>query len=318
MNRREEDMSEESWENFNPRETLPPSVSDRMFKVIETHIQPPASKIRRLYFRWASIAALFLVIVSVWIWGSHKKTSSSLPQATAAVHPEEPVFWKSKLNHTGKTMLISLPDSSLVELADKSVLRYPEPFVGNKRDLYLNGQALFKVAKDKSRSFTVHAGGFSTTALGTEFRVTADEGRLGSTTEVALLSGKVVVRPDSLLRSKGIKEIYLSPGQLYHFDPLKGLVYVHPIEKTAAPGMKVATALTGKILRFNDESLPEIFTTLEKECSYHLIYNKDQLADIRFTGVFNGNKETLKDFLSTITLLNSLSLIQKNNAFYIK
>ena len=318
MNRREEDMSEESWENFHSRETLPPSVSDRMFKVIEAHIQQPASKVRRLNFRWASIAALFLIILSVWIWGGHKKTALPLQQATASVHPIEPTHWKDKLNNTGKIMLISLSDSSLVELADKSVLRYPEPFVGNKKDLYLNGQALFKVAKDKSRSFTVHAGGFSTTALGTEFRVTADENRLGGTTEVALLSGKVVVRPDSLLRSKGIKEIYLSPGQLYHFDPLKGLVYIHPIEKTVAPGMRVAVTLTGKMLRFNNESLPEIFSTLEKECSCHLIYKKEQLADIRFTGVFNGSKETLKDFLSTITLLNSLSLIQKNNTFYIK
>ena len=67
------------------------------------------------------------------------------------------------------------------------------PFQNNKREIYLEGEAYFKVAKDKTKPFTVFAGALATTALGTQFRITAKKNTPGNIT-VKLFTGKVAIR----------------------------------------------------------------------------------------------------------------------------
>lgn len=48
-----------------------------------------------------------------------------------------------------------LPDSTLVYLNSGSVLKYPSIFTGNIREVSLNGEAYFEVAKDPEHKFIV-------------------------------------------------------------------------------------------------------------------------------------------------------------------
>jgi transmembrane sensor len=307
-----EKATEEDWETFETEQTLPPSVSDKMLSVINTSIQP--QKTKRIYYRWASVAALVLLSLAAWKWTTHPHHAGNPIAANAEVTHR----WKEKINRTGKTMLLALPDSSTVELSNRSSIRYQDSFARKDRTIYLKGEALFTVASDPVRPFSVHAGGLSTTALGTVFRISSFEDNTGST-EVSLLSGKVVVRPDSLLSSKGVKEMFLKPGQQLRFDPLRLTVFVHPMKtkplKTAAS--QALHPSPEKILRFNNAPLADIFRTLEKEYHCHFSYKREAIDAIRFTGSFNSTKEKLPDFLNTIGLLNNLTLTKKNNTFYI-
>src|SRR6185369_7882671 len=119
--------------------------------------------------------------------------------------------------------------------------------------------------------------------------------------EVRLHSGKVVIRPDSLLHSKGIRDTYLDPGQQLTFDPLQLTVHVGRSKPALA---RIEKARTDDIMKFNDTPLPEIFSTLEKQFHCKFDYKKEDTDDIRFTGNFNPKKETLSYFLNTIALLN--------------
>jgi ferric-dicitrate binding protein FerR (iron transport regulator) len=307
----EKDLTEEDWAAFHHKGILSSSVSDKMLSVIDEAILPPKTK--RLYFRWVAAAALIPIGLAVWKWTTYSGHSGA---SIAASQPAVLHHWKEKMNQTGKTILLSLPDSSSVELADKSSIRYEDAFTRSDRAIYLKGKALFTVASSPARPFTVYAGGLSTTALGTVFSVSCI-GDSTTGTEVSLLSGKVVVRPDSLLQSRGVKETFLQPGQQLKFDPSKLSVLVHSL-KTEPSHIQSERPPAEKIMRFNNTPLRDIFQTLEKEYHCRFSYKRAEIDDIRFTGSFNSNKETLSDFLNTIALLNNLTLTEKNNTFYLK
>jgi len=88
----------------------------------------------------------------------------------------------------GERATFTLPDGSVVTLNTATVLRTREDT--GKRLLYLDeGQAFFRVAKDRRHPFIVAAAGRTVTAVGTAFDVRVD----GEKLEVTLVEGKVKV-----------------------------------------------------------------------------------------------------------------------------
>ncbi|WP_431198411.1 FecR family protein [Mucilaginibacter sp. P25] len=72
----------------------------------------------------------------------------------------------SKLNYR-----IVLSDGTQVWLNSVSSLRFPFSFLGKTREVYLTGEAFFKVAKNAAHPFIVHTGQTDVKVLGTEFNV---------------------------------------------------------------------------------------------------------------------------------------------------
>lgn len=69
-----------------------------------------------------------------------------------------------------KHYTIVLPDSTKVYLNGSSELKYSVPFVGTQRNVFLQGEAYFEVAKGH-KPFIVHADQVQVKAYGTEFNV---------------------------------------------------------------------------------------------------------------------------------------------------
>jgi transmembrane sensor len=87
----------------------------------------------------------------------------------------------------GQRARVTLSDGTEVHLAPGSRLRYPAGFGADGRDVSLEGEGYFRVAKDPARPFRVHAAGSVTRVLGTRFgvaaspagvRVVVEEGRV--------------------------------------------------------------------------------------------------------------------------------------------
>ena len=72
--------------------------------------------------------------------------------------------------YQNKEYWVTLDDGTLVHLNYDSRLIYPEHF-GDRRDVILDGEAYFMVAKDKSRQFVVHTPQGDVKVYGTEFVV---------------------------------------------------------------------------------------------------------------------------------------------------
>jgi transmembrane sensor len=88
----------------------------------------------------------------------------------------------------GERRLVRLPDGTRVTLNTDTAVALA--YTPNGRLVRLTrGQALFEVAKDPARPFTVEAAGRRVTALGTVFEVRLDPGRM----KVVLVEGRVVV-----------------------------------------------------------------------------------------------------------------------------
>ena len=100
----------------------------------------------------------------------------------------------------GKSADFTLPDGSVVYLHPDSRISFPVAFTGDKRVVLLEGQAYFKVAKDKSHPFVVMTDDIHTTVLGTEFYIDTKN------REVVLVSGSVRVDADKASET-------LAPGQ---------------------------------------------------------------------------------------------------------
>lgn len=115
---------------------------------------------------------------------------------------------------TGEQRIVALEDGTQVTLNTHTDLTYR--FDNNQRHVDLKrGEALFEIAKDAARPFTVTVDHRTITALGTRFAVRKDEFR----TTVTLIDGKVSVTDGQTSPSqdsdtnRGTNEIILTPGQ---------------------------------------------------------------------------------------------------------
>lgn len=101
----------------------------------------------------------------------------------------KPLVNQSFHTAVGQRTTVTLPDGSQVTLNTDTVLRTRAD--GERRLVYLDqGQAFFKVAKDRRHPFIVAAAGRTVTAVGTAFDVRVDRGEL----KVVLVEGKVRVQ----------------------------------------------------------------------------------------------------------------------------
>ena len=73
----------------------------------------------------------------------------------------------------GGQFQVQLPDGTRVWLNSASRLRYPVVFNGPARNVELEGEAYFEVAKNSRQPFTVQAGGMQVKVLGTGFNLMA-------------------------------------------------------------------------------------------------------------------------------------------------
>lgn len=268
------------------------------------------------YYTWAAVLLLLISGGLLWLFFPHAPAAGTAMEVSAKANVVQETPMLTKVNHLRKTMLLHLSDGSIVELAPGSEVQYRQHFAGNRRDVYLKGQALFRVVADKDRPFTVYAGRLGTTALGTVFSVTAWEGK--GVTQVQLISGKVVVRPEHVKGSHRMKDVYLAPGQHLQYDQHKMLASVSMLNKAGIRhNRSITPALVKEVMVFNNEPLVSIFRRLSEKHGVEIRYMESELTGMNFTGVFDGNKETLEDFLATIGTLNGLAIHHKNHIVYI-
>ncbi len=132
---------------------------------------------------------------------------------------------RAKLNEViipfGKKSNLVLGDGTKVWLNAGSRLAFPSKFDGNKREVYLDGEAYFEVVKNVKQPFVVSTNSVNVEVLGTKFNVSAYhsddfcetvllEGSVNFCDKDKLFSDKVLVSPNQRITySKTSKEIVL-------------------------------------------------------------------------------------------------------------
>lgn len=179
----------------------------------------------------------------------------------------------------GNRTNLLLPDGTNVWLNANTTLRYPVFFSRNKREIQLDGEAYFEVAKDK-KPFIVKTNKYNVEVLGTIFDVESYTHK--SDFKTILYEGKV-----KLYRND--ESVYLSPGQTAKLINDTLLV-------SATNGEKDYSWKDG-IITIESQSFKNIMEILEKYYNVHIIIKNPHMKDLGYSGKFriaDGVEHTLR------------------------
>ena len=181
-----------------------------------------------------------------------------------------------------------LPDGSRVWLNSETTLRFPVQFAGGKRVVYLSGEAYFQVKKDTSAAFHVCTKQQKITVLGTTFNVSAYEN--DRFTETTLIEGKVAVEG-------GAERVVMTPSEQYILDKRSGVGELKEVETEF-----YTSWIDGKFY-FTSFTFEEIVKKLERWYDFTMIYEEDDIRQMRFSGVINKHRpiEEMLRFLEKTT-----------------
>ncbi|MFY0690015.1 MAG: FecR domain-containing protein [Cyclobacteriaceae bacterium] len=160
----------------------------------------------------------------------------------------------TKVTERGQKLSFVLADGTTVKLNAGSTLTFPRTFNNNQREIYLQGEAFFDVARDESKPFVIHANEIDVKVLGTAFNIKSYQ--LEDLIQVAVAEGKVAV--NSKEKAWEANTSTLTQNQvLTYTKSTKSLT-------TEISDIYAFTAWTDKTLVFKDASIAEITTRLER------------------------------------------------------
>lgn len=189
-----------------------------------------------------------------------------------------------QVNTSDKPISITLADSSIVELSVNSRISYPRSFdSGTTRDVYLSGEAFFKVAKNPNLPFRVFSNELVTKVLGTSFKVRSFE--KDSVIQVIVKTGKVSVYSQG---GKAVEEkstpdnsggIILTPNQQLTYRK-EGQQFQKVL--LSKPSMIVPVAVDRNMV-YEDTRLEEVFDQISKAYGINIVYDMELLKNCTVT-----------------------------------
>jgi len=130
-------------------------------------------------------------------------------------HHRRQVAFQTLVTPKGKSRFVQLYDGTKIWLCPSSTLQYPNRLTGKNREVTLNGEAFFEVAKDKTHPFIIHSGPMQTRVVGTSFDVKSYRG--SDQYCVTVVSGIVRVALPAGSSNK-MTAVVLKPNQQTTFD----------------------------------------------------------------------------------------------------
>lgn len=203
----------------------------------------------------------------------------------------------------GKRFDLVLSDNTQVILNAGSSLKYPVQFIkGKSREVYLSGEAFFKVAKDTIHPFVVNTKGLDINVLGTVFNVSAY--REDSSMNVVLTEGSVKVRLKGMQGALD-KPTLLMPGHMAVWEKSQKNITTDPVDVSDHIAW-----VNGKIV-FKDKPFLKILKILERHYNVSIKNNYNFLNDQKFLAKFDS--ETIEEVLRSFQKSEDFSFVIDGN-----
>lgn len=122
----------------------------------------------------------------------------------------------------GRRSSLELADGTKIWVNSSSTVIYPNLFTGDKREIYVEGEAYLEVAHDSEKPFYVKTQTMNVRVLGTRFNVCAYQE--DSQQQVVLVSGKVEVETHDQQNQ------ILTPNELFDYDKQQAKVSVTKVD----------------------------------------------------------------------------------------
>lgn len=208
----------------------------------------------------------------------------------------------------GKKFQLQLSDGTLVHLNAGTTLKYPVKFIaGENRQVFLDGEAFFDVAKDKKHPFIVNADKLNVRVLGTHFNVSNYPE--DAATDVVLVEGSVGMYHTNEEFNTD-KNTILKPGYKGSFNRQNAAISTKPVITDI-----YTSWITGG-LTFRNMTFKNIITKLERRYNVTIINKNEKLANEKFNASFK--EESIENVMSYFNDIHGINYTIKNNQILIK
>ncbi|WP_234572955.1 FecR family protein [Rhodohalobacter sp. 614A] len=218
------------------------------------------------------------VVLVMFIAGSFSYYLTQLELKSEEI-AEKSMFYQMQemVTSRGEKAKVRFSDGTEVVLNSASSIRFPKEFRGSKREVYLDGEAFFKVAHDPDQPFIVHSHEAEVQVLGTEFNVRGWEE--DSEMEVVVREGKVSVK-SIVTESEDQPEVILTKGfktELIRGEGLSPAVKVDP---------RYHMIWTSGGMHFDSVPLYKVFRDIERRFDVNIFLDDEDMMDVPFTSTF--------------------------------
>lgn len=246
----------------------------------------PSDSIRMRTMKWAAVIAVLCLSVGSLFFLTQKKSP--------------PPFLSIQNNEKASALITTLEDGSIIHLSDQATLHYPVHFHSDKREVILEGNALFDVSGNKERPFFIETEKVQIEVLGTSFQVKSTQ---NTPFELSVTRGEVKVttkeNPESCIVKAGETALLSTQG----------------LEVHATSSLSLFPYEVQRIL-FKDERMEDISHVLNQIHSGQTIQVASSLFDKRINIGFT--KETsLHEMVEIICQGFNLSYTENKNVFLI-
>ena len=215
--------------------------------------------------------------------------------------PPEAQQWYTLKTEAGMRSQFELPDGTYVFLNSNTSLRYPLAFTGNTREVELQGEAYFDVAKNDEKPFLVNTGKIVVEVTGTEFKASnyTDE----QLVEVVLVEGSVNLCQCTASGQRSVIQA-LKPGDKATLAGSDNKLFVEQVD--------VAKYIAWKngVLMFRDDSMEDVVRRLNRWYNVDIDISSVYLEDYVYTATFED--ETLIQVLDLLKLSAPIDYRIKN------
>lgn len=181
----------------------------------------------------------------------------------------------------GSRSQVTLPDGSRIWLNAGSTLRYSTLFNNKHREVELQGEAYFEVAKHAETEFTVKTKGYDVVVKGTKFDVSAYSNDRLITTE--LFEGCVAIHAET-------GELMMKPGETVTLDEQSGKL-------TKTVSKRNTSAWIDDATEYDNITLADLAKVLSRKYDVNIQIESARLRSERFA-VSLHNGETIEEVLS--------------------
>ncbi len=198
---------------------------------------------------------------------------------------------------------LTLADGTVIRLNADSRLQYPSEFSGNSRIVYLEGEAFFNVAKDKTKPFIVKTKKLDVEVTGTSFNVMAYPSE--DSIRTTLVQGGV-----NILTKDG-RVCKLLAGEQCVVDTASGKFVVNQVNVAS-----FVSWIDGQFF-FDNESMESLMRKIARWYDVDVIFENEELKSELFYGIITRSDE-ITEVLDILVLTKTMHYEIKDRTVYIR
>lgn len=195
----------------------------------------------------------------------------------------------------GGAYSLQLADGTKVMLNSDSRLRFPQIFTGETREVYLEGEGFFQVAKNVAKPFVVHCKKYDVRVLGTTFNISAY--RNDSVSMTTLVEGRVNIEC-------GDSALVLTPGLMASVTDSG--IFARQVNVDSY------ISWTRDQFSFSEERLEDLLKKISRWYDVDFEFDDLRIKSHKFSG-FIPRYESITNLFEILEQSAGVSFVQKNN-----